>query len=341
MTRRIRGYGFRARAIAGVVLMLLELSCTSRNTATVDSIVSTFLCSICGGVAIGVVRDGRVVLKKGYGPANREQNTRVTSHTVFDLASVSKQFTGIALLLLVQRGKLSMEDDVRKYVPEVPIFDPRKPIKIGDLSNHRSGLPDASPDETPTEAATLAWLSRQTKLDFPPGSQWAYRNLNYFILGRVVERVSGERFRPFLEREVFLPTGMKDARVLDEPDGVIRNRATGYCFGKPCRSDDGVTGAGGVFASLDDMIAWDAALTHGTLVKLNVLVDAVRSRGYAVGWSMGVQDGHSVMWHDGDSIGASAYIARYLEPHLTVIVLSNQTRLDVEGLERKIARLFP
>jgi CubicO group peptidase (beta-lactamase class C family) len=133
----------------------------------------------------------------------------VTSNTVFDLASVSKQFTGIALLILVQRGKLLMEDDVRKYVPEVPVFDSQRPIKISDLSNHTSGLPDPRPDETPTETATFAWLSKQTKLDFPTGSQWAYRNLNYFVLGRVVERVSGEKLRPFLEREVFLPAGMK------------------------------------------------------------------------------------------------------------------------------------
>ena len=120
---------------------------------------------------------------------------------------------------------------------------------------------------------------------------------------------------------------------------MIRNRATGYCFGKPCRSDDGLTGPGGVFASLDDMIAWDSALAHGTFVRLDMLVDELKP-GYALGWGLATHDGHRMMWHDGDSIGASTYIARYLDTPLTIIVLNNQTRMGVEKLERKLAARF-
>ena len=132
---------------------------------------------------------------------------------------------------------------------------------------------------------------------------------------------------------------MKDAQVLDDPMGLVRNRATGYCFGKPCRFDDGLTGAGGVFASLEDMIAWDRALREGTIVAADALPKALK-RGYALGWGVATHEGHRMMWHDGDSIGASVYIARYLDTPLTVVVLSNQTRLEVEKLERRLAAAF-
>lgn len=191
MTQAHSGPWLSARTIAGLALMLLQVSCTSQNTAAVDSVVSTSLFDLWRGRHRRRTRQSRRS-KKGYGPASREQNTLITSDTsdtVFDLASVSKQFTGIALLILVQCGLLSMEDHVGKYVPEVPVFDPQRPIKISDLSNHSSGPPDSSPDQTPTEAATFAWLSKRRDLDFATGSRWAYRNrayrnLNYFVLGR-------------------------------------------------------------------------------------------------------------------------------------------------------------
>src|ERR1051325_10391476 len=152
------------RTLAGAMLLLLQVGCASPNTANVDAVVSSFLCPICGGVAIGVLRDDRIVLKRNYGLADREQNRPIASDTVFELASLSKQFTGIALQILVQRGKVSMDDDVRKYVPEVPRFDGQRPITLRDLSSLSSGLADASPADTPTDSATFAWLSKQTKL---------------------------------------------------------------------------------------------------------------------------------------------------------------------------------
>src|SRR6516225_513900 len=115
--------------------MLLFVGCRSIDDTAIDSIVAPFLGPQLGGVAVAVVRDGRVVLKKGFGPADLKAGIPITSETVFDLASLSKQFTGIAVLMLVQRGKLSMDDDVRKYVPEVPVFDSNRPLRINDLSH--------------------------------------------------------------------------------------------------------------------------------------------------------------------------------------------------------------
>ena len=330
----------KAIILLPVLAAAIVTGCKAAENASVDSILLPFLGPGQGGVAVAVVRNGDVVVKKGFGPADIERKVAVNSATVFDLASVSKQFTGIAVLLLAQRGDLSMDDDVRKYVPEVPVFDATRPIRLDNLSRHTSGLPEFSRgQDPPSQSDTFAWLARQTALEFPTGTQWAYRNLNYFLLARVVERVSGKTLRAFLEEQVFRPAGMKDAQVLDDPMGFVRNRATGYCFRKPCRFDDGLTGAGGVFASLEDMIAWDRALREGTIVAADALPKALK-RGYALGWGVATHEGHRMMWHDGDSIGASVYIARYLDTPLTVVVLSNQTRLEVEKLERRLAAAF-
>ena len=326
--------------LSAALAVALVTGCKAEKNASVDSIVSPFLGPGLGGVAVAVVRNGNVIAKKGFGWADIERKVPIASATVFDLASLAKQFTGIAVLLLAQRGGLSMDDDVRKHVPEVPVFDAARPIRLDDLSRHMSGLPEFRRGQgIPTQSDVLAWLAGQTVLEVPTGTRWAYRNLNYFLLARVVERVSGKTLRAFLEEQVFAPAGMTNAQILDRPTGAIRNRATGYCFGKPCSFDDGLTGPGGVFASLDDMIAWDRALANGTIVRRDVLLEALK-RGYAFGWGVATHDGHRMMWHDGDSIGASTYVARYLDTPLTIVVLSNQTRLEVEKLERKLAGRF-
>jgi CubicO group peptidase (beta-lactamase class C family) len=306
-----------------------------------DAIVAPYLGPNFGGVAVAVVRDGRVVVNQGFGPADKERSAPVTSDTVFDLASLSKQFTGMALLILLERGQLSMEDDARKYVPELPMFDSQRPIRIIDLSRHRSGLPEypRTPNEIPKEGEILAWLAGLTKLKAPTDTQWDYTNLNYFILARIVERASGRTFRVFLDEEVFKPAGMMSAQVLDTPGGEIRNRAIGYCFGKPCRADDGLTGPGGVFASLNDMISWDRTLTRGALVDFAAITDAA-AIGYGVGWRTVRRDGHVIIEHDGDAIGTRTYFARYLDVGATIIILSNQTRFEADKLEQELARHF-
>lgn len=317
--------------------LLLASGCTRSAAPSIDSLVAPFLGPDYGGVAVAVIRDGAVVVRRGFGPADRERSVPVTPATVFDLASLSKQFTGTALLLLAQRGQLAMDDDVRKYLPEVPTFDTVRPIRLVDLSRHRSGLAEyPRGDSVPTEADVLAWLAQQTTLKFPTDTRWDYVNLNYFVLARVVERVSGMTLREFLAKEVFAPADMRTAQVLERPDGEITGRAVGYCFGKPCRADDGLTGPGGVFASLDDMIAWDESLTRGAPFDFGAIVDAVGS-GYAFGWRAVAHDGHRALEHDGDAIGTRTYLVRYLDRPLTVIILSNQTRFEVERLEQVLA----
>jgi CubicO group peptidase (beta-lactamase class C family) len=322
------------------MLMSLTVACQPRENSSLDSIVAPFLGPNFGGVAVAVVRDGEVVAKQGFGPADKERNIAVSPDTVFDLASLSKQFTGMALLVLVERGQISMDDDVRMYVPELPLFDAQRPIRIVDLSQHRSGLSEFPRAQgIPTETEILEWLSKQSDLEFATGTQWDYTNLNYFILARVVERISGQTLSDFLANEIFSPAGMRSAQVLDQVDGEIVNRAIGYCFGSPCRADDGLTGPGGVFASLEDMINWDQALSSDTLVSLEGIVGAAEV-GYGLGWRMIRRGRHTLIEHDGDAIGTRTYFVRYLDVPLSIIILSNQTRFEVEKLEREIAARF-
>src|SRR5262249_13682473 len=152
--------------------------------------------------------------------------------------------------------------------------------------------------------------------------------------------VSGKMFRSFLEQEIFDPSGMKDAQILDRADGIIHKRATGYCFGKQCRQDDGITGPGGVFASLDDMIAWDATLRGAKLFTVGTQLQAMQPGGHALGGRLVTHEGRKAMEHDGAAIGTRTYIVRYSDPQLPIILLSNQPRLDADGLALKIARRF-
>lgn len=323
-----------------LLLSAMVVSCGRTDKQPLNALVEPFLGPNQGGVAIAVVWNREVIVRQGFGPSNREAGVPITPDSVFDLASLSKQFTGMALLILEQRGKLSLEDDARKYLPEIPMFDSRRPIRIVDLSRNRSGLSEfPREDRTPSENEILAWLSKQTALEFPTDTRWQYTNLNYFLLARIVERVSGRTFADFLAAEIFMPAGMKSAQVLDRADGGISNRVTGYCFGKPCRADDGLTGPGGVFASLNDMIQWDRALSADSLIRLDRISSAAGA-GYDLGWRIIRRDGHIVMEHDGDAIGTRTYFVRYLDVPLSIVILSNQTRFEVEKLERALASRF-
>ena len=338
------------------VLLLLALTgcrCDSAGpqSETVDAWVRGNLLPSVPGLAVAVIRNGEVLHRAGYGFADVEAKRPVTPETVFDVASLAKQITGLAVLLLRERGQLAFEDDVRTYLPELPAHDAPRPIRIDDLSRHTSGLPafivgDDAP--TPTEATTLEWLTKQTELEFEPGERFKYENLNYFLLARIVERVSKKPLSRFLKEDVFDPAGMKTAVLLTARDAEVPNRAVGYANGKPARWDDAISGPANVLASLDDMIAWDKALWSGRLVPDSTLLRALqpgqlpdgRALTYALGWGMSEHLSRRIVWHDGDWIGASAYIVHYLDDGLTIVLLSNGTGVPLEAAARRIAEIY-
>lgn len=295
------------------------------------------------GVAVAVVRDGKVVHAKGYGLANVEWNAPVTPETVFQSGSVGKQFTAALVMILAEEGKLGLDDPVSKHLPEAP--PAWKDITVRHLLTHTSGISGAAYDKVIdlrrdyTEAELVAEIAR-LPLDFPPGGQWRYSNPGYVILGVLIGRVGGKFYGDLLREKVFAPLGMTTARVISEAD-IVGNRADGY------RLADGelknqpwvapalnTTADGSLYLTLLDLAKWDAALYGERILSRAALAQmwspARLSSGaltdYGFGWFLGARGGVGFMRHGGAWQGFSSDIVRYPDRKLTVIVLANLAR---------------
>lgn len=294
------------------------------------------------GAAVLVLHHGKVFVDKGYGLSNFEKKTPIAPTTNFDLASCSKQFTALAVMLLADRGKLSFDDDVRKHIPELPAYDPERPIRIRDLLHHTSGLPDYTSfwknkfdDFTKLTCEGVVELLKDRKLDFPTGDKFAYSNTNYALLPVIVSRVSGKRFGEFMRYEVFQPLGMNRTVVFDDMATVVPERATGYRRrGKDwiVSALDGPTcGDGNVFSNLQDLARWDAAISAGMLAKPETWKLAMspgktndgKATKYGFGWNLGERNGKPFQNHGGGWAGTRTAIARFPESQLTIVLLSN------------------
>jgi len=304
------------------------------------------------GCAVLVRQSGKVVLSAGYGMANLEHGVRVTRQTVFQSGSIGKQFTAMAVMMLVEERKLSLEDPVSKHLA-VPSNWSR--ITVRHLLTHTSGLPDYPEDyslqKDYTEDDLLKMITTQP-LRFAPGEKWNYSNLGYVILGILIHKVSGEFYGEFLRQRVFSPLGMKSTRIISEAD-IIPNRAAGYVL------KDGVlknqewvsptvntTADGSLYFTVEDIAQWDEALTAGKLlspagfeqmwrpVKLNDGSTAP----YGFGWGIRKTDsGHRLVEHGGFWQGFSTYIARYPDDHLTVAVLCNRAGASAGYIAKTVA----
>ncbi|MGH9675832.1 MAG: serine hydrolase domain-containing protein, partial [Candidatus Acidiferrum sp.] len=206
-----------------------------KTTAAVDEVFADFTKPGSPGCAVAVYRNGRIIHERGYGLANIEEDVPITPQTVFDIGSTSKQFTAASILLLEKQGKLSVNDDVRKYIPELP--DYRHKITILQLLNHTSGLRDyltlmdlagINMDSVTTDEDALQLITRQKALNFEPGSDWLYSNTGFFLLSIVVNRVSGKTLREFAAENIFNPLGMSHTQYRDEHTALIANRAMAY-----------------------------------------------------------------------------------------------------------------
>lgn len=324
------------------------------------------------GIAVLVTDAHGVRMKKAWGLANLASHAPITTSTTFELASVSKQVTGSAVLLLIQRGKLALGDDVRKHLPELPVYDAEHPITVDHLSRHTSGLPDYLSWEGPepskgylTNADILAEFAKRKEsspLEFTPGERYDYSNSGYMLLACLVERLSGQSFGAFLGKEFFEPLGMKSAWVHEGPAVPAATTAVGYT-----PEDDGwkatwaaptkekheklfATGDGSVWASRDDMAAWDGGLRAGKPVKPETLMGALKpgrtSSGervaYAMGWNVEYGDHEAVtsVYHSGKWGGFENFILHDAGRDLTVVVLCNRGGFEAGDFAYAVAALF-
>ena len=314
-----------------------------KKTAAVDEVFADLTKPGSPGCALGVYRDGAVIYAKGYGLANLEANVPITPQSVFDIGSTSKQFTAASILLLEKQGKLSVNDDVRKYIPELPDYGPK--ITILHLLNHTSGLRDyltlmdlagINTDSVTTDEDALQMITRQKALNFSPGSDWLYSNTGFFLLSVIVKRASGQTLREFAAENIFTPLGMSHTQFRDDHTSLIANRAMAYDPGEAGGFTLDVsyfeqTGDGAVHTSVLDLQKWDenffTAQVGGTefLAELQQQGKLVTGKilDYAKGLFLQDYRGLPTVRHGGSWGGYRAELLRFPQQHFSVACLCN------------------
>lgn len=312
------------------------------------------------GAAVLVVRDGETLVRRGYGLADLDTGAAVTPRSSFRLASISKQFTAAAILLLAEEGRLSPDDPVRRWLSSLP--PAAGAITLEQLLTHSSGLVDyedlMAPDAAGQvhDADVLRLLEREDRLYFAPGSDYRYSNSGYALLALVVERASGRRYADFLHERIFEPLGMEGAVAFEDGVSTVPDRAYGHSFehGRWIRTDQSSTSAvlgdGGIYASIDALAKWDAALHDDRLLSAasreaaftvhTPIDDETDVDGYGYGWR--VHDGPDgrLLWHSGETIGFRNVILRWPARRMTVVVLSNRNDPEPYPLALRIAALY-
>jgi CubicO group peptidase (beta-lactamase class C family) len=336
----------RSLAAASFTLILATAGLASLQppqAAQVDEIFKDFAKPDSPGCAVGVYRNGGIAYRRSYGMANLDHDVPLTTGSIFHVASVSKQFTAAAILLLAQDGKLSVEDDIRKYVPELPDFGSR--ITLRHLANHTSGIRDQwallglagwrYSRDLITDDDVLALLSRQKDLNFRPGERHLYSNSGYTLLAVVVSRVSGKSFREFTSERIFKPLGMTNTHFRDNFSEIVKNQAWGYApergtFRLSVTNFD-TAGATSLLTTVEDLAKWDAnfekPIVGGERLIAGLLDRGVLNTGeridYAFGITHGTYRGLSTIGHGGSDAGYRSAILRFPEQRFGVSVLCN------------------
>ena len=277
---------------------------SATDVAEIDAVFAAWDAPGSPGCAIAVAQEGELVYSRGYGYANLDDNTPITPLTVFDVASVTKQFNAASLTMLALEGKLSLDDDVRRWLPELPAFD--TPVTLRHMIYHTSGLRDylnlfplsGRDDYFPISHRQIReMMSRQSALNFEPGDDWSYSNTAYMLLAQVVERASGQSFGEFTHARIFKPLEMSGSRMYDNKREIIPHRSIGYNF-----AADGTTqivhnynfdvaGDGQLYSTMEDLLKWDDFL-HGAnkpSIHDQMLVEGTLNNGEPTGYAQGLR----------------------------------------------------
>jgi CubicO group peptidase (beta-lactamase class C family) len=349
-------------AIVSVVMTLIgcafgqELGAAEQSK--IDQLFSEFTKASSPGCALGVYRNGSIAYAKGYGLASLELQVPITPETVFDIGSTSKQFTAFSILLLQQQGKLSVDDELQKFIPKYPTYGEK--ITLRHLLNHTSGIRDYNGlmdlAGIPTQNVTddqdgLDILLRQKALNFNPGEEWDYSNSGFFLLSQVVKRVSGPTLRDFDEEKIFKPLGMTNTVIFNDYAQVVPHRATGYSFDSDKKafgvemSNWEQTGDGSVQTSVTDLQKWDenfytAKVGGPELIKEMQLVGKLNNgeeHGYAAGLMISTYRGQPIVSHGGAWAGYRAELLRFPKQHTSVAVLCNLAQSRPSVRARRVA----
>jgi CubicO group peptidase (beta-lactamase class C family) len=347
--------------VAGAVALAQPATAPPPVGSRVDAVFQPFAGRETPGCAVSVAKGGKTVLSRAYGMANLEYSVPITADTIFEAGSVSKQFTAAAIGLLVEDGKLSLDDDVRKYVPELPDFG--TPIRVGHLLTHTSGLRSQwvllslagrPPGEVVhTTAEILDLVRRQRRLNFDPGDDYLYSNTGYTLLGVIVQRVSGTSLAAFTTERLFGPLGMTRTSWRDDHTRIVKDRATAYT-----RARDGtfrtampftnVHGNGGLLTNVGDLQKWNANLDDPRVGGAG-LVQFLEARGrlndgFEIAYARGLQTidyrGIREISHGGATAGYRAFLARFPDERVSVAILCNVSTADAASLAHGVAEAY-
>jgi CubicO group peptidase (beta-lactamase class C family) len=314
------------------------------------------------GCELAVIKDGQIVYKRGYGMANLEHGIPMSPASIMDTGSVSKQFTAMAIALLAEQGKLALDDDVRKYLPEIPQYE--VPVTIRHLIHHTSGIRDyltlmsvagMRDDDYYVDGEVVNLLARQKELNFKPGNEFLYSNSGYFLLSQIVKRASGKTLREFADENIFKPLGMSRTKFYDDHNEIVKNRAASYVP----RSGGGfqiaataldMVGDGNVFTCVEDLFLWDQNFYHNKLGKGGQpLINQVLTTGtlnsgekidYAFGLVIGEYRGLRIVEHGGAFVGYRAMTMRFPDQRFSVIMQCNLGTMNPSNLARRIADIY-
>ena len=346
--------------VAAVCLSVAAQASGSTPAQRLDAVFADYNRSDSPGCAVGVYRDGEILEARGYGMADLEQGIAIGPRTVFDIGSTSKQFTAASIALLAQDGELSLDDDVREYIPELPAYG--QTITIRHLLNHSSGLRDyielmllagVDIDDVTDGDEALEIITRQRALNFAPGSDWLYSNSGYFLASVIVERVSGKTLPEFAAERIFVPLGMRHTLYRDDYTLVIPQRASAYAP-RPGggyaidMSNWQQVGDGAVFTTVEDLLRWDRNFYQPRVGGERLLADLLTAGAlddgetldYALGLFHGEHRGLPTVSHGGSWGGYRAELLRFPEEHFSVAVLCNLAGTNPSGLARQVAGIY-
>jgi CubicO group peptidase (beta-lactamase class C family) len=327
----------------------------------VDQIFSSYDKPGSPGCALGVIRDGNFIYKRGYGDASLELAVRITPESVFYMGSVSKQFTAASAVLAAEQGYLSLDDDVRKYIPELPSYG--KTITLREMLHHTSGLRDIfgllylagrNPEDIHSTSELLDLIVHQKALNFAPGDEYLYSNTNFFLMGVVIRRATGKPLSQFAEENIFKPLGMTHTRFYDDRTLVVPGRVPAYeprqsgGFQVDWSTNFDKVGDGGLMSSVDDLLLWDRnfydnKLGKGTLPK-ELQTPGILNNGkkieYGLGLVISTYRGLPVVAHSGALFGYRTALLRFPNQKVSVICLCNLGTSNPVDLAEKTAELY-
>lgn len=349
----------------GALIFIIELSAfaADANQPAVDKLFAAYNKANSPGCSLGVIQDGNFVYRKAYGMGNLELGVPLSSESVFYMASVSKQFTAAAVVLAAEQGFVSLDDDVRKYIPELPDYG--HVITLRQMLHHTSGLRDFEAllylsgqriSDPHSKDEMMQLIARQRGLNNIPGDEWIYSNTNYFLLAEVVSRATKKSLAEFSAENIFKPLGMAHTRFYDDHTLVVPGRVPAYDPGVGGKflvdwsTSFDLVGPGGLMSSVDDLLFWDRNFNENKIGKKSFLKE-MQTRGvlnngaetdYAFGLELGTYRGLPIVEHSGGLFGYGTEILRFPDQRFTVVCLCNLSSAgdSVTDLAREVADIY-